>query len=483
MSGAAITRRAFLGGVPLLGAAAWLSGCTPPSALRAAPAAAPTPTPSASGRPTEGRGLTLIAGPAEIDLAGTLVSTWAYNGGLPGPLLRATAGRRLTVHVTNDLPEPTSVHWHGLAIDNAMDGVPGLTTPEIAPGQTFTYDVVPPDPGTHWFHPHHGLQLDRGLYGALIVDDPDDPGDYDHEWVLVFDDWTDGVDLSPEEHLHRLRQTSRGSMGMGMGMHHGRTGDVDYPLYLLNGRAPADPDVRQARPGDRVKLRVINAAADTVVDVTLTDHTLTVTHTDGFPTHPRQAHTLRLGMGERVDALTTAGDGAFAVIASPVGKTGSARTLLRTGTGTPPPPDDNPASEEGQPVGMLDLSAAPGSELPAGDISTTYDVDLTGPHPGYVWAINGQAWPDITPLQVSAGELVGLRVRNHSMMPHPMHLHGHTAQVGPPGGTGPRKDTVLLPPMSRVDLTLAADNPGSWLLHCHNAYHAEAGMMTRLDYT
>jgi FtsP/CotA-like multicopper oxidase with cupredoxin domain len=425
--------------------------------------------------------LVLTAAPAEIDLAGTIVSTWAYSGSVPGPLLRATAGERVTVQVTNGLPEPTSVHWHGLAIDNAMDGVPGLTTPETGLGETFTYDFVPPDPGTHWFHPHHGLQLDRGLYGALIIDDPDDPGDYDREWVLVFDDWTDGIDLSPDHQLQRLRQTSRGRMGTGM--HHGSPGDVDYPLYLLNGRAPADPDILQARPGDRVKLRLINAAADTVVDITLTDHTLTVTHTDGFPTRPRQADTLRLGMGERVDALVTAGDGAFAVIASPVGKTGSARAVLRTGAGTPPPPDVDPTSLDGPPMGMLDLSAATGSELPAGDISVTHDVDLSGPYPGYLWAINGQAWPDITPMQVSAGELVGLRVRNHSMMPHPMHLHGHTAQVGDPGGPGPRKDTVLLPPMSRVDLTMVADNPGSWLLHCHNAYHAEAGMMTRLDYT
>lgn len=426
----------------------------------------------------------LRAAATDVDLAGTVVATWAYSGAVPGPLIRARVGDRLRVTVDNALPEPTSVHWHGLAIDNAMDGVPGLTTPEIAPGEAFTYDFLLPHAGTHWFHPHHGLQLDRGLYGALIIDEVNDPGDYDHEWVLVIDDWTDGLDRTPEEHLADLRAEAArsGGMGMGSGMHQVSAGDVDYLLYLVNGRPSDDPDVLQARPGDRVRLRVINAAADTVVDVALTGHTMTVTHTDGYPVQPAEASSVRLGMGERFDALVTLSDGAFAFVASPVGKPGLARALARTGDGTPPPPDQRPAEMASTPLGLHSLTAADGSALTAAEPTITFDVALAGPFPGYIWAINNEAWPDVTPLQVRAGDVARLRLANHSMMPHPVHLHGHTAQVGPGGGVGPRKDTVLLPPMSRLDLTMHADNPGQWLLHCHNAYHAEAGMMTRLDY-
>ena len=203
----------------------------------------------------------------------------------------------------NDLPEATSVHWHGLAIRNDMDGVPGVTTPETPPGGTFAFDFVVPDPGTHWFHPHHGMQLDHGLYAPFIIDDPADPGDYDAEWILVLDDWTDGIGPSPMEILDRLiadGESGSGGMG-GMGDMHGMggmggmdAGDVEYPMYLVNGRAPSDPDTLAARPGDRVRLRIINASADTVFTVALGGHDLTVTHTDGYPvqavTDVRAAH-------------------------------------------------------------------------------------------------------------------------------------------------------------------------------------------------
>ena len=166
--------------------------------------------------------------------------------------MRATAGDRVTVAFTNDLPAPTSVHWHGLAIRNDMDGVPGVTTPEVPPGGAFAFDFVVPDPGTHWFHPHTGLQLDRGLYAPFIIDDPDEPGDYDHEWVLVLDDWTDGVGPSPEQILADLQAAGAdGSMmgGMGGGMMGADGGDVSYPLFLINGRPTNDPDVLAATAG------------------------------------------------------------------------------------------------------------------------------------------------------------------------------------------------------------------------------------------
>ena len=145
------------------------------------------------------RDVRLHARPVQVDLAGQTVSTWAYGDTIPGAGIRVTAGDRVRVAFTNDLPVETSIHWHGLAIRNDMDGVPGVTTPAVPSGGSFDYDFVVPDAGTHWFHPHTGLQLDTGLYAPFIVDDPQDPGDYDREWVVVLDDWTDGVGPSPDD--------------------------------------------------------------------------------------------------------------------------------------------------------------------------------------------------------------------------------------------------------------------------------------------
>ena len=130
-------------------------------------------------------------------ILGEEVATWGYESQLPGPLLRATAGDLVEVTLVNQLPEATSVHWHGLAIANAMDGVPAVTQPDIEPGSQFTYLFTVPDAGTYWFHPHHGLQLERGLYAPFVIDDPDEHVAADIEYVIVLDDWLDGTGTTP----------------------------------------------------------------------------------------------------------------------------------------------------------------------------------------------------------------------------------------------------------------------------------------------
>ena len=489
------SRRQLLAGLLGVGAAAGLSACglgsgpTPvgPGAIASAEAARAT-----TGRV---RSLALQARPIQADLGGRVVSTWAYGDSVPGPILRATAGDRIQIAFTNDLPEATSVHWHGLAIRNDMDGVPGLTTPEVSTSGEFAFDFVVPDPGTHWFHPHSGLQLDRGLYAPFIVDDRDEPGDDDAEWVIVLDDWTDGVGPSPEQIYADLQDAGKssdsgdmgmgdmgmGDMGMG-GMGGMDGGDVMYPLYLVNGRASNDPDVLTGKPGQRVRLRLINAGADTIFNVALAGHDLTVTHTDGYPVEPVTTSTLSIGMGERYDAIVTLGDGVFPFVAEPVGKAGLARALIRTGAGRVPAPSWRPSELDGYPLTVEMLQSGPGIALPAADPDSVQDVVLSGSMTPYVWTINGQTYENTDPLMVRQGQATRLRIRNHSMMPHPLHVHGHTFQIGPAGGSGPRKDTVLVPAMGAVEVDLAADNPGQWMVHCHNAYHAEAGMMTRLDY-
>lgn len=474
-----LTRRRLLGGAMGAGTAAALAACGVPRER----ASAPGPTATASGSPPMTgavRTYTLTSTPTDVDLGGTVLSTWAYGSTIPGTALRATAGDRVQISYSNALPVPSSVHWHGLAIDNAMDGVPGVTTPEVPPGGRFAFDFVVPDPGTHWFHPHTGLQLDRGLYAPFIVDDPDEPGDYDHEWVIVLDDWTDGVGPSPEEILADLKAgTGRSMMG---GMMGAADGDVSYPFFLINGRTGNDPDALAARPGQRVRLRIINAGADTVFRVAVAGHDLTVTHSDGYPVQPVTAQAVLIGMGERYDATLTLGDGVFPLVAEPVGKPGLARAVIRTGGGPVPESGYRPAELWAAPLRVQDLTAAASSILPARAPDSVQDVVLSGGMGAYAWTINGRTYDQTVPLTIREGQVGRLRITNHSMMSHPVHLHGHSFQVGPAGGRGPRKDTVLLPPMARADVDFAASNRGDWMVHCHNAYHAEAGMMTRLEY-
>ena len=132
---------------------------------------------------------------------------------------------------------------------------------------------------------------------------------------------------------------------------------------------------------------------------------------------------------------------------------------------------------------MVGLKAAGGAALPAREPDSVQDVVLGGSMGQYVWTINGRTYDDTVPLTIRAGQAGRLRIANRSMMHHPVHLHGHTFQLGPAGGTGPRKDTLLIPAMGAAQVDFVANNPGQWMVHCHNAYHAEAGMMTRLDYS
>jgi FtsP/CotA-like multicopper oxidase with cupredoxin domain len=158
--------------------------------------------------------VTLAARETDIDLGGVTVRTWTYGNQLPGKETRLRKGERLQAELTNSLPQDVTVHWHGLAIPNPMDGVPVLTQAPVPKGQTFTYDFVVPDAGTYWFHSHVGTQLDRGLYGPLIIEDPDERADYD-ELVVIVDDWIDGTGTNPDQVLENLRKTGMKPMAPG----------------------------------------------------------------------------------------------------------------------------------------------------------------------------------------------------------------------------------------------------------------------------
>ena len=477
--------------------------------------------------------LTLTAAPAMIDLGGGVMpKTWAFDGRTPGKEVRLSVGDTLVAELSNQLPNKTttSIHWHGIALRNDMDGVPPATQTAVRAGSTFTYRFIADAPGTYFFHPHVGVQLDRGLYAPLIVEDPKEPLSYDDEWVVLLDDWVDGVTGTPDEVFSELKlgmadmssmdmssspspssSDSMGDMGgMDMGgsaspsasassggmskkfmlmgatssLLGGDAGDVKYPHHLINGRVATDPDVYTGKPGKKVRLRIINAGSDTAYRVALGGHKLTITHTDGFPVQHQEVDALLIGMGERYDVLVTLGDGVFPLVALAEGKNANGLALMRTGSGSAPKASVRPQELDGMIMTASQLRATDDVRLKSAKTDVTHQIKLTGNMMKYNWAINGTPFdmknPEAHPIVIEEGQRVRLDFVNTTEMWHPMHLHGHTYQLGT---SGPRKDTAIVLPKKTVSVFLDADNPGQWMMHCHNAYHGEAGMMTNVAYT
>jgi FtsP/CotA-like multicopper oxidase with cupredoxin domain len=505
-----LTRRRFLMatgavalGVPI---AACASEASAPATVRIGPAGPRVDDVENARRPA-GQAtsqIALTAAPSTVDLGGRQVQTWCYGGQVPGPEIRVRRGDLLQVDLANDLPQPTTVHWHGLALRNDMDGVPVLTQPEVAPGARFRYEFTVPDAGTYMFHPHVGVQLDRGLYAPLIVEDPDEAGDYDSELVVVLDDWLDGSGRDADAVLADLLANGMGGMdgmdhgdmgdmgdmgGMGgMGMPRsdllgGDSGDVIYPDYLANGRLASAPQVVRVRPGQRVRLRIINPGGDTAFRVGIPGTPMTVTHTDGFPVVPTRADAVLVGMGERVDAVVEVPDQAVPLLAVPEGKQGYAQVQFQPGAGALPDGAALVSLLDGVSVLMAaDTRATEAVVLPDREPDVVHEMVLGGPGNGYRWTINDQVYDPARGIPVREGQRVRIRFSNTTTMFHPMHLHGHTFQVRTSNGPGPRKDTHIVLPGQSVDVDFDADNPGQWLTHCHNVYHGEAGMMTVVSY-
>ncbi len=451
------------------------------------------------------RRFALTAAETQFDLGGLTVNTWAYGGRLPGPEIRVTAGDQIALTLHNRLPQPTTIHWHGLQLRNDMDGVPGITQQAVKPGDYFDYRFAVTMPGTHWLHPHVGVQLDRALYAPLIVDDPDEPLSYDKEWIVLIDDWLDGVDgATPDTILAELNNGKpNGPMGHGplqIGhMTGGRTSgtalrmlrrtggllsdypvNVEHPFHLINGRTARDRETFRAKPGDRIRIRIINASGDTAYRVALGDHQMTVTHTDGFPVQHHETDSLLIGMAERYDVLVTAKDGVFPLTALSAGKNNqTAQALLRTGRGKAPDTKTRPKELRSGGLGAGELKADESVLLADRNADRTIRMDLTGTMEKWDWAINGKSYTPSQRYAVEQGERVRIIFHNKTNMWHPMHLHGHTFAL--PGG-GPRKDTTIMLPGRELYVEFDADNPGLWMTHCHNTYHSESGMMTVLGY-
>jgi FtsP/CotA-like multicopper oxidase with cupredoxin domain len=407
---------------------------------------------------------------------------WGFNDQAPGPEIRVAQGMRLQRTLENKLSQPTSVHWHGIRIANAMDGVAGLTQTAVQPGASFEYDFVLPDAGTYWYHAHNRSteQVARGLYGPLIVEEAD-ALDIDREEVLVLDDWLVNPDTaqidSDFEASHALS-------------HAGRLGNYITTNGVYNLAL-------ETRKNERLRLRIINASNARIFPLQLEGLDGWTVALDGMPLAVPQkvSGQIVLGPAQRVDLivdviadvgqtahiLQIGQEEAFSQVAFEVREGGAASK--RTA------PDALPSNSyaavnlanataltltmEGGAMGGLRSATLNGEPKTMGEI-----VDA-----GRFWAFNGAAdGMSGEPLaRLGLGEHVRLAIRNDTAFPHAMHLHGmHFHEVAENGALGPLRDTSLIERSANLEIAFVADNPGEWLLHCHMLSHAASGMTTRI---
>ena len=402
---------------------------------------------------------------------------------MPGPEIRIPQGGRVQRRLVNDLPQATSIHWHGIRIDNAMDGVSGLTQSAVKPGAGFDYDFVAPDAGTYWYHAHNRSfeQVARGLYGALIVEEASPP-DVDAEDVLILDDWL----IDPA--------TGQIDSNFGAGhdlSHAGRNGN----FIATNGVSGL---TKTARQNERRRLRIINAANARLFQLRLDGLDGWVVALDGMPlAQPEKfGNSLVLGPAQRADVLVdvTADVGSSAYLLALLN--GEALEQIRfdvTGQAAKAPreiPEPLPgnahemiALKEATPLSLNMEGGAMGG-LRAAKMDGKQMSFRQLAQEGKFWAFNGAIGQmDNEPLaKLRRGEHVRLKIRNDTAFPHAMHLHGvHFHEVTDDGRLGPLRDTTLLFRGQTRDIAFVADNPGQWLLHCHMLSHAASGMMTRIE--
>ncbi len=430
-----------------------------------------------------------------IEVNGRAATVFGLTGPDGRPGLNLTAGETAEVDLENTLSEETLIHWHGLMPAWVQDGVPDLPMPLLKSGEQRRYALPAGRPGTHWLHAHT-LQEQNLLAAPLIVHGSEELARDEQEVVVLLHDFS----FTPaEELLAKLRSGSgMGKMnGMNMqGMDHSKmsganmgammgmdVNDIEYDAYLANDRTFNDPQVVQVEMGGRVRLRIINGATATAftIDTDVLDGE--VIAVDGQDIVPLKTRQFPLAMGQRVDfrlSLPREG-GAFPVFALREG--GAQRTGIILAT---PGATVRKFADTGDVQGPI-LSQANESGLVAvrplvpKTADRTYTVNLVGSMQGYEWGMQSSA-----DLSVRRGERVVVEMRNHSMMTHPMHLHGHHFQIVAINGqeiSGAVRDTVFLPPMTSAAFAFDAVNPGkAWAFHCHHLYHMATGMMTTVGY-
>jgi len=431
--------------------------------------------------------VSLVARPSKVSMVGANypeTEVWSFNGGVPGPEIRVPQGSRLRVEAQNALGRETTVHWHGIRLPNAMDGVPYVTQDPIADGGRFVYEFDVPDAGTYWYHPHFASseQVGRGLYGPLIVEDRK-PIQVDRDVVWVLDDWRLARDAQIVDDFGNLHDMA----------HNGRLGNT----VTVNGRIPGAFKVER---GERIRLRLINAANARTFALDFGGHKPVVVAYDGQPITPHEPSDglVVLGAAMRADVVIdmmgkpgeryVVTDRFYARAHYPLLDIAYADAPLRErpldapmslAANTMPEPKIEEAERHRMVLGGGMMGGMTGARM-GGRFMDMREMM----HNGKAWAINGVAATGhmMDPLlTLQKGRSYVLMLDNQTAWHHPIHLHGHSFRVIRRNGKATPysewRDTVLLNPQDQADIAFVADNPGDWILHCHILEHQEGGMM------
>ncbi|MCX6920833.1 MAG: multicopper oxidase domain-containing protein [Verrucomicrobia bacterium] len=460
---------------------------------------------------------------SEKDLtpAGQTVRALAINGGIPGPTLHFKEGDVARITVTNGLADDTtSLHWHGVLVPNLEDGVPVVTTPIIAPGNSRTFEFLLRQHGTYWYHSHTGHQEQRGVYGAIVIEPKIPTIRADHDQVIVLGDWTNETPSEIQRTLLRgsdwysfRKGTAQSLLGAyqadKLGEYLDREkalvppmdlSDVAYDAFLMNGQRRLQ---LAGRPGETTRLRIINAGAATYFYLDAAVGPLKIIAADGQNVVPFEQARLLIGPAETYDFLVKIPDeGSGELRATAQDGSGSVSAWL--GQGTPKqatgPAKPNPYGMTAYLTSILDqLDPEPGAtphdrplapyaKLRAAQPHAVHPnhrevtLKLTGDMLRYQWTFDGVTPDEAEAIKVGRDETIRLRLVNNTMMHHPIHFHGHFFRLVNPDdqdpATSPLKHTVDVPPMSVRTIEFTAnEGAGDWLLHCHLLYHHTSGMM------
>jgi FtsP/CotA-like multicopper oxidase with cupredoxin domain len=459
------SRRAFLGFVSSSSALAAL-----PSAVR-----------GAMGKPAVAD-LRLRIEQCVLEIAkGVSISTVAYNGQVPGPLLRLKRGKPVSIDVTNATNREDLVHWHGLHTDPLNDGAVEEGSLLIKPGATLRYNLTPEPSGTRWYH-SHAMAMDdltasgySGQFGFLLIDGAPDPGHYDHEVNLAIHHWGGHFVPMVETMRHDSQNVPQTSGS-----------DVGYKYATINAHMLGFGEPIRVRQGQRVLFRLLNASGTENVVLSLPGHRFRIVAMDGNPVPiPQSVETIALSVAERVDAIVEMNSPGIWVLGSTLkaAREIGLGVVIEYANKTGDPLWRDPQDENWDYGIFAAKTTAPEPEETF--VLTIRDAGVLNGSKFDTWTINGDAWPDVKPLMVKAGKRYRILFRNASGDQHPMHLHRHSfevTRVGEEKLSGLVKDVVNVLPLQELAVDFVADNPGDSLLHCHQQLHMDYGFMQLVKY-
>jgi len=430
------------------------------------------------------------------------------------------------VEVVNQLKVPTSIHWHGLILPNLMDGVPFVTQDPIPCGKSFRYDFPLKQSGTYWMHSHYGLQEQLYNSAPLIIWTPEERAKADQQVVVMFSDFSftppeqilkglKSGELKPSmEENQQGRKSGPGNLGKMSGSMSKSSPagviaqkwddknqkfvrtvlqapeaeiDVKYDALLANRHTLDDPEIISIRAGESVLLRLIAASSNQNFYIDTGGLEAGLLAVDGKTVRPIKGSFFQLGVAQRIDLKVTIPKegGAFPILAQGEGTKMLCGVVLSTKGASVPKLSRTTSMSTAALDNTQEKKLRALSPLPNRPIDRTLSAALGGNMMKYVWTINDAAYPNRKSLDIRSGERVGIAFTITTNMGHPMHLHGHDFQVVEIDGekiSGAMRDTLMVPPGSKMTVAFDADNAGVWPLHCHLLYHLDTGMFTVVKY-